>query len=72
MQAFGLDPDDLPTLRLVMRNLEDIGSKAAAGRLAGRIQAIVPGDPESAAVLDRVKAHEPRAVLVPVPYDVPQ
>src|SRR5687767_2845736 len=72
MTAFGLDPADVPSLRVVMRLLEAGGYKVAAGRFAARILTQVPADAECTAVIRRTTMHTPRDIGVPIPHDVPQ
>jgi hypothetical protein len=72
MRAFGLNPNDLSALQDVMRQLDAGGYKLAAGRFANHIQAIIPGEQESAAVLRRVEERPSQMITVPIPYDIPQ
>jgi hypothetical protein len=72
MRAFGLDPNDLTALQSVMRRLDVSGYKLAAGRFANRIQLMIPGEQESAAVLRRVEEKPSQMITVPIPYDIPQ
>jgi hypothetical protein len=72
MLAFGLNPNDLFALQSVMRRLDASGYKLAAGRFANRIQLMIPGEQESAAVLRRVEEKPSQMITVPIPYDIPQ
>lgn len=72
MRAFGLDPGDEQTVRSLMRTFEARNYFQAAIRFATRLQAMRPGEPESAAVLERLRKHDPRGITVPIPYDIPQ
>jgi len=72
MMAFGLDPANVTTVRSLMRQFEAKGFSLAAGRFAARLQALQPGDLESAAVLDRVRKYRPQEITVAVPHDIPQ
>jgi hypothetical protein len=72
MRAFGLDPNDLSALQNLMRRLEASGYKMAAGRIARRIQTMIPGEMESAAVLRRIEETPSQQITVPIPYDIPQ
>lgn len=72
MRAFGFNPDDPSSLRAVMRQHYGRGYNLAAGRFASRLQALDPGDVESAEVLQRVKVQPSQEITVPIPYDIPQ
>jgi hypothetical protein len=72
LKAFDLDPSHVPTLQAIMRLSEAAGYKAAAGRIADRIQVLVPGDAESAAVIRRAEVKAPQEITVPIPHDIPQ
>jgi hypothetical protein len=72
IRAFGLNPLDVPTLRVLMRRFEKAGYNLAAARMAERVQALAPGDAESAAVLERTKPDRSQEITVPIPYDIPQ
>jgi hypothetical protein len=72
MRAFGLDSNDPSNVRSIMHRLEASGYNLAAGRFARRLQSLVPGDRESAAVLRRTAEPPSQAITVPIPYDVPQ
>jgi hypothetical protein len=72
MRAFELDPADAPTVREIMTQLDRLGALAAAGRFAQRLQTMMPGDPQSAAILQRANAPRPREIMAPIPYDIPQ
>ena len=72
MRAFGLDPGDSATVRSLMRQLDAKSFSLAAGRFASRLQSMQPGDQESEAVLERLRKTQPRAITVPIPYDLPQ
>ena len=52
LQAFEIQ-NDLEALRYLMRFLTSRGQAAAAGRMAARVQAMVPGDTESAALMSK-------------------
>jgi len=55
-----------------MRQFEAKGFSLAAGRFAARLQALQPGDRESAGVLERVRKYRPQEITVAVPHDIPQ
>ncbi len=52
-EAFGLSGTDPENLRWIMRELQRGGSMAQAAWLALKVQRLIPGDPESAEVLER-------------------
>lgn len=72
MHAFELDPGDPSTVREVMTQLDRLGALSAAGRFAQRLQTLMPGDLQSAAILERANAPRPREIMAPIPYDIPQ
>ena len=73
MRAFGLSPTDVDALRTIMRQLEAGHATGAASRMALRVLAQAPGDPEAARVVREAnQAPEPKEIVKPVPYDIPQ
>jgi hypothetical protein len=72
MVAFGINTNDVSSLRSLLRRFEDAGYKLAARRFAMRLQALVPGDKESADALVRLRDVPSQEITVPIPYDVPQ
>ena len=73
MQAFGLAPTDVDALRTIMRQLEASHATGAASRMASRVLAQAPGDAEAARVVREAnQAPQPKEIVKPVPYDIPQ
>jgi len=53
--AFGFSPKDPKAIRPVLRWLLDMGYLDVSERLANRLQALVPGDPQALAALGRIR-----------------
>jgi len=73
MRAFGLVPTDVDALRTMMRQLEASHAMGAASRMALRVLAQAPGDPDAARVVREAnQAPQSKEIVKPVPYDIPQ
>lgn len=51
-EAFGLSASDPETLRWMARQLWNVGARAQASWLAGKLGQLVPGDPEAGSILE--------------------
>ncbi|HEX5031171.1 MAG TPA: hypothetical protein VFX78_06915 [Candidatus Eisenbacteria bacterium] len=73
MRAFDLLPTDVDALRTMMRRLDASHATGAASRMALRVLAQAPGDPEAARVVrEATQAPHTKEIVKPVPYDIPQ